>query len=183
MGLCMSLCVPEVAPSYEEVYDIVFNAILIGYHNHRKDYSKGMENQYPKPFVCEEVIDKDFKGGKRLLTKGVDNEERVKNSALLAATTEGVCEKVKIEVWQQFEPTVQEKAEAISVSQLKTAAIKAAEEATGELTAKAFEKARDVLATMIANGQDLPQPKAKKPKKEKAKADASETEAVDADHP
>lgn len=179
----MSMCVPEVAPSYEEVYDIVFNAILLGYHKHLKEYSRGMENQHPEPYICQEVIDSSFTGGKRMLTKGVDNEERVKDSALLAATADGVREKVKIEVWEQIEPTVEEKAGVISVSAMKTAAMKAAESATGELTEKAFDKARDVLAAMLANGQDLPKPKAKKPEKERAKVDVSETEAVDADRP
>jgi len=174
----MSICVPEVAPSYEEVYDIVLNGILIGYHKHLKEYSRGMEDQHPKPYICQEVIDSNFEGGKRMLTKGIDNEARVKDSALLAATADGVCEKVKIEVWEQFEPTVEEKAEVISLPPMKTAAIKAAERATGELTGKAFEKARDVLAAMLANGQDLPQPKVKTPKEEKAKVEVSETEAT-----
>jgi len=118
-----------------------------------------------------------------MLTKGIDNEARVKDSALLAATADGVCEKVKIEVWEQVEPTVDEKAEVISVSAMKTVAMKGAETVTGELTEKAFDKARDVLAAMLAKGQNLQQPKAKKPEKERAKVDVSETEAVDADRP
>jgi len=161
--------------------------VLRSYHKFKLTYSLGMNEMYPKAYVCEEVIDKKGAGGKRTLTKGVDDEDRVKDSALLAATGEGVREHTKNEVWDQVSPDVHEQTSMITIPFLRNCANEAAKASTEKLVDEAIDKVRDSLAAMLAKGQALPPPPPKikprkgLPAKTPAKEEPSETEPAHVD--
>ena len=167
----------DAVPTPDEVYKLTMGTVLRAYHEFKKTYTKGMEEMYPKAYVCEEIIDKNGEGGKRTLTKDVDDEDRVKDSALTAATAEGVREHTTNEVWEQVEPDVHEKTSVISISFLRKRANEAARASTDKLVDAAIDKVRDNLAELLAKGQDLPPPPPKKEPKKKGQPEEKKTVA------
>jgi hypothetical protein len=144
MGNCCC-CNIGIGPSPEELVDTIESIVDENYNKFLTQYKLGMKEKAPEPYVCEEVLDKAEKCGKRTLTEGVSSEEEVKKAAMEAAFAEEGKNEVKDQVWETIEPEMKDKAN-YCVGFLQAGALKMARRQSDSLVDNIWDKLRDRLA-------------------------------------
>lgn len=168
----MGCCFSRFAPSPDRVEDMVYGIVDRNYENYLNKYKLGMRENDPEPYVCEEVLDKTSKSGKKTLTFGKSTDEEVERAAKDAALGEAARSDVQDAVWEQLEPEVTDAVGKAGLRwQLRYQAIRFARKQSDFAVEKSWERVRDKMAD-----------KRKGKGEEQPVEEPSETHATDADN-
>ena len=142
------------------------------YKNYLNKYKLGMRENDPEPYVCEEVLDKTTKSGKKTLTFGKSTDEEVEHAAKDAALGEASKREVQDAVWDQLGPEVRDAVYNAGLRwHLRYQAIRFARKQSDLAVEDSWNNLRDKLAD-----------KRKGKGEEQPVEEPSETHATDADN-